>query len=71
MAAVGILYLPWLAVGFRMQLMVSSSYSRPGPAGVPEFLRASLRGLRYVLDSLLFGPMHSRVFITVPVKRAV
>lgn len=70
MAAVGVLYLPWLVVGFRMQLAVSSGYSRPGPASAAAFLHATLRALRYILDSLLLGPMHSRVLVTEWVKRA-
>lgn len=71
MAAAGVLYLPWLAFGFRGQMAVSSGYSSPGPADPRLFLAAALRSLRYVLDSLVLGPMYSRVLVPASVERLI
>lgn len=69
MAPVGVLYLPWLVFGFGAQMAVSSSYSHPGPASPAEFFSAMTDALRYVLDSLVLGPMYSRILITDAVNR--
>lgn len=71
MGAVGVLYAPWLVFGFRGQMAVSSGYSHPGPPAARDFLAATLRSLRYILDSLVLGPMYSRVLVPVSVERLV
>ncbi|MCX6356621.1 MAG: glycosyltransferase family 39 protein [Candidatus Aureabacteria bacterium] len=75
MASVGLCYLPWLAFGFRtqiaVQLAVSSGYSRPGPVLSRESLSATAGALRYILDSLILGPMYSRVLITDTLRRII
>ncbi len=68
MAWVGILYAPWCVIGFKTQFAVSSGYASPGPASVKEFLMAHRAPLRYVLDSLILGPMYSRVIVGGKVK---
>lgn len=71
MAFVGVCYLPWLALGFRGQMAVSSGYSQQGPASPVEFLLTGTGSLRYILDSLVLGPMYSRILIPDAARRSV
>jgi hypothetical protein len=69
--ATGLLYCPWLIMGLRTQFAVSSGYVSLGPAQDREFLRAFLTSQRYILDSLILGPMYSREVIGERVKSAI
>jgi uncharacterized membrane protein len=63
MAVVGLLFLPWCLIGLRTQLYVTSAYAPPGPASTRALLLTSAEQVRYILDSLILGPLYSRVII--------
>ena len=67
----GVLYAPWLLIGFRTQMAVSSGYAPPGPSSTGALLAGHLRLVRYIFDSLLLGPMYSRAMIGNGTKVAV
>jgi uncharacterized membrane protein len=65
---VGVLFIPWCVFGLKNQLAVTSGYASPGPSSAGEFRAAYLHAMRYILDSLLLGPMYCREIINARIK---
>jgi uncharacterized membrane protein len=59
----GCLFSPWLIQGFKAQLAVTGGYVTPGPPSVSEFYASYCVMLRYIFNSLVLGPMYSKVVI--------
>lgn len=71
MCGVGLLFLPWYLAAFRTQMAVLTGYAAARSSSTGVLLLGTARGLRYILDSLVLGPMYSRAMIGPATKLSI
>ncbi len=71
MWGVGLLSLPWYLAAFNTQMATSLGYAAARPSSAGLLLSGTVAGLRHILDSLVLGPMYSRVMIGPAMKLSI
>jgi len=71
MWGVGLLFLPWYLAGLSTQMAVWTGYFAATRSSAGILLSGTAAGLRYILDSLVLGPMYSRAMIGPATKLSI
>ena len=71
MCGVSLLFLPWYLAAFSTQMATLMGYAAARPSSAGVLLSGTAAGLRHILDSLVLGPMYSRVMIGPATKLCI